>query len=461
MTLSHDLAKRIHAIQFDDLPEDAIPLARTAMLDAIGCAFLGASEEMVRIIERMPGFAGAEGPCAVFGRTYRTNPLDAVMINGVAAHALDFDDMSASMGGHPTVMVMPIIFALGDMQKISGKDALLAYMVGHETITRIARGVNMHHYDKGWHPTATLGIFGATATAARLLDLTIDQTAHALGIAASFASGLKSNFGSMTKPLHVGQGNRNGLYAALLAKEGFTSNDHAFEHKQGFLNVFNGPGTFDVDKILNDWGKPFDLVSVGVALKKHPCCGSTHPTIEAMQSIRAANDIDVDKVASIDVLVHPLRLPHTNNPDPQTPLQCKFSQQYVVSRALMDGQIKLGHFEREAFEQPEVRALLKKVDARAHPEPASEHAAEVIVTMTDGRTFSDLNNVELGRGLSNPMRPDELWEKFEDCARRSLNEQAIKPLFDCLQSLEAVENLKNVTDMMLDTQTAKKSVAAE
>jgi 2-methylcitrate dehydratase PrpD len=461
MTLSHDLAERIHAIQFDDLPDDAIPLARTAMLDAIGCAFLGASEEMVHIVERMPGFGGAEGPCAVFGRGYRTNPLDAVMFNGVAAHALDFDDMSKSMGGHPTVMVMPIIFALGDIQEISGQDALLAYMVGYETITRIARGVHPHHYDKGWHPTATLGIFGATATASRLLDLSVDQTATALGIAASLASGLKSNFGSMTKPLHVGHGNRSGLYAAFLAKEGFTSNDHALEHKQGFLNVFNGSGTYDTKKILADWGNPFDLVSIGVGLKKHPCCGSTHPTIEAMQHIRAANDIDVNQVGSIEVLVHPLRLPHTNNPDPQTPLQCKFSQQYVVSRALLDGRIKLDHFEREAFEQPQIRELLRKVEARAHPQPLSEHAAEVTVTMTDGRKFSTVDNVDLGRGLSNPIRPNELWEKFEDCARRSLKEQAIKPLFESLQSLEAAENIRDVTSLMLHPRNAGESVAAE
>ncbi len=461
MTIAHELAERIHAIHFDDLPADAIPLARTALLDAVGCTFLGAAQEMARIVERMPGFAGAEGPCAVFGRGYRTNPLDAVMFNGVASHALDFDDMSASMGGHPTVMMMPVIFALGDIHEFGGRDALLAYVAGNETITRISRGVHPHHYDKGWHPTATVGIFGTVAAAARLLDLAVDQTATALCIAASFASGLKANFGSMTKPLHVGQGNRNGLYATLLAQEGFTANDHALEHKQGFLEVFNGPGTYDSDRMLAGWGDPFDLVSVGVGLKKHPCCGSTHASIEAMLSIRAANDIDVDQVRSIDVLVHPQRLPHTDNPDPRTPLQCKFSQQYVVARALLDGRIRLADFEREAFEQRPVRDLLRKVDARAHPEPVSEFAAEVVVTLTDGRTFSNLNDVDMGRGLKNPMSDAELWEKFEDCARCSLDEHAIGPLFERLQSLETVENLRDVTAMMLHPRAGGASAAAE
>ena len=408
MSIAHELAERIHAIRFEDLPDDAIPLARTAMLDAVGCTFLGASEEMVHIVERLPGFAGAEGPCAVFGRGYRTNPLDAVMFNGVASHALDYDDMNATMGGHPTVMMMPVIFALGDIHEFSGKDALLAYVVGNETITRIARGVHPHHYDKGWHPTATLGIFGTVASAVRLLDLSIDQTATALSIAASFASGLKANFGSMTKPLHVGQGNRNGLYAALLAKEGFSANHHAFEHKQGFLEVFNGAGTYDTGQMLADWGDPFDLVSVGVGLKKHPCCGSTHASIEAMLEVRAANDIDPEQVRSIDVVVHPLRLPHTDNPDPRTPLQCRFSQQYVVARALMDGRIRLADFEPEAFGQDAVRTLLQKVEARGHEGPFSEFAAEVTVTMQDGRTHSALNDVDMGRGLKNPMSDLEL-----------------------------------------------------
>ena len=465
MTLSQELAKRIHAIKFEDLPDSAIPLARTAMLDAIACAFVGATEDTAKIIEKVPGFAGASGPCAVFGRDYRTNPLDAVLINGTSGHALDFDDMSITMGGHPTVMLMPVIFALGDMLEITGEDAILAYVVGHETATRIAGGVHMHHYDKGWHPTATLGIFGTTAAAARLLGLSEDQTATALGISASLASGIKSNFGSMTKPLHAGQGGRNGLYAALLAKEGFTANDLAFEHKQGFLNVFNGEGTYDIDKILSNWGAPFDLVSVGVGLKKHPCCGGTHPPIEAMLALRAENDVDVGEVDAIDVLVHPLRLPHTNNPDPRTPLQGKFSQQYCVSRALLEGRVKLEHFEPEAFAEPKVQSLLKKVTAGIHPKMSPDfvplHGAEVIVTMKDGTRFSNYNEVDLGRGLSNPLTADELWEKFEDCALRSLEKSAIRPLFDSLQCLEDATNLRDITELMLHPAKSGQSVAAE
>src|SRR6202007_1124339 len=157
---------------------------------------------------------------------------------------------------HPSVPILPGLFALADAMPVSGRDFLAAYVAGFETETRIARAVNFHHYDKGWHPTATLGIFGATAAASRLLELTQDQTATALAIAASFSSGLKANFGTMTKPLHVGHGTRNGLFAALMVREGFTANPAALEAKQGFLDVFNGPGTYNVERMLSGWYSP-------------------------------------------------------------------------------------------------------------------------------------------------------------------------------------------------------------
>src|SRR5205814_1903781 len=154
---------------------------------------------------------------------------DAALVNGTAAHALDFDDVSNSLGGHPSAPILPAIFALGEVldrpeKPVGGRDFITAYVAGFETETRIARGVHFHHYEKGWHPTATLGVFGAAAASCHLLGLDRAKTAQALAIAASLASGIKANFGTMTKPLHVGHTARNGLFAALLARDGFTAN---------------------------------------------------------------------------------------------------------------------------------------------------------------------------------------------------------------------------------------------
>ena len=148
----------------------------------------------------------------------KNSVLDATLVNGTASHALDYDDVSGVMGGHPSAMLIPSMIALGESLNSTGRDLALAYVVGYETECRIARGVHFHHYDKGWHPTATIGIFGTVAAASRLLHLTVPQTAVALGLAASLACGLKASFGTMTKPLHVGhaspQRDLRGLYGA-------------------------------------------------------------------------------------------------------------------------------------------------------------------------------------------------------------------------------------------------------
>ena len=258
MTLAHQIAERIHAPRYEDLSALALEWTSHAFIDTIGCALAGMAEEAPAILMRIPGVADANGPATLWAAGRQTGVLDAALINGTASHALDYDDVSGVMGGHPSAMLVPSMMALGESLGASGRDLALAYVVGYETECRIARGVHFHHYDKGWHPTATIGIFGTVAAAARLLKLTIDQTAIALGLAASLASGLKANFGTMTKPLHVGHASRNGLFAAFMAREGFTANAGTFEHKQGFLDVFNGPGTYDTGKMLGDWYAPLE-----------------------------------------------------------------------------------------------------------------------------------------------------------------------------------------------------------
>src|ERR1700722_20226027 len=245
MTLIEQIAEKIVAIGGDALPREAIEWAKAAILDTVGVTLAGASEDCARIVEQTVAIGGAHGDCLIFGSDRRTGPLDAALINGTAAHALDFDDVSNSLGGHPSAPILPALFALAETQDCDGKAFIAAYVAGFETETRIARGVHFHHYEKGWHPTATLGVFGATAACCHLMGLSAAQTATALAVAASFASGIKANFGTMTKPLHVGHTARNALFAAMLARDGFTANHGAMEHKQGFLEVFNGVGTYN------------------------------------------------------------------------------------------------------------------------------------------------------------------------------------------------------------------------
>jgi 2-methylcitrate dehydratase PrpD len=300
MTLLEQIAEKIVAIRYQDLPREAVEWAKAAILDTVGVTLAGSGEECARIVEKTLAVGGSHGDCLIFGGDRRTGPLDAVLINGTAAHALDFDDVSNSLGGHPSAPILPALFALAETKDCDGRAFVAAYIAGFETETRIARGVHFHHYEKGWHPTATLGVFGATAACCHLMRLSATQTAQALAIAASLASGIKANFGTMTKPLHVGHTARNALFAALLAQGGLTANNAAMEHQQGFLMVFNGAGNFDAEAMLKDWGNPYDVVRPGPAFKQYPCCGSTHPALDALLALRGEHAMPADKVLRID-----------------------------------------------------------------------------------------------------------------------------------------------------------------
>jgi 2-methylcitrate dehydratase PrpD len=444
LTLLEALADNIAAVQYDDLPPEAVHWAKAAILDTVGVTLAGAGEPCAAIVAGIVG-AGS-GDCLIFGSGRRAPPLDAALINGTAAHALDFDDVSNSMGGHPSAPLVPALFALGEVldspsQKIGGKGFVTAYVTGFETETRIARGVHFHHYEKGWHPTATLGVFGAAAACCRLLRLDAAATAQALAIAASLASGIKANFGTMTKPLHVGHTARDGLFAALLARDGFTANNAALEHKQGFLEVFNGAGNYDAAKIIADWGKPWDIVSPGLAIKQHPCCGSTHPAIDALLALRREHDLPPDRIERIDSWTHPRRLAHTNRPDPQSGLDAKFSVHYCLARAALQGQIALEDFEGDAFRDHAPRALMRRVHAAPHPDMGSDSAehlgAEVRVTFQDGRVVSKRVGAALGRGPDNPLPPEALLAKFRNCAGRALPAASVERLQDLLLRLDA------------------------
>jgi 2-methylcitrate dehydratase PrpD len=454
MTLARQLAERIHALRFQDIPAPALAWTQSTFVDTVGCALAGMAEEPPNILLKIPGVAEAPGPALVWATRRRTSVLDATLVNGTASHALDYDDVAGVMGGHPSAMLIPPLIALGEQTGATGQDLVLAYVAGFETACRIARGVHFHHYDKGWHPTATLGIFGTVAAAARLLRLDIDTMAVALGMAASFASGLKANFGTMTKPLHVGHASRNGLFAAFMAQQGFTANPGTFEHKQGFLDVFNGPGTYDTAKILADWYQPMEAAGLGdPGLKPYPCCGSTHASVSLAIGLASTHDLTARQIERVEVMPHQRRLPHTDNPDPRTPLAAKFSIQYCVARALANRAVRLEHFEGSAHLDPAIHAMLPRIEARPHPDmPADgklQWGAEVIVHTKDGRRLASRLDDYPSRGPAGvPMTREELWTKFSDCAGRALPRDRIAPLFERLAAIETAGAAADITTLL-------------
>ena len=453
MTIAAELADRIASVSYGSLPDDALHWARVAILDTVGVTLAGASEPCARIAARVLTSGAATGPSLIFGTDHRATPLDAALINGTASHALDFDDCSNTLGGHPSAPILPALFALAETYDVDGRAFITAYITGFETEARISRGINFHHYEKGWHPTATIGVFGAAAACAHLLRLPPDRIAVALGLAASFASGLKANFGTMTKPLHVGHCSRNGLLAALLVSEGFTANPGAFEHRQGFLEVFNGAGNYNADAILRDWASPLDITRPGVAIKQYPCCGSTHPAVDAMLALVRERDIAATDIERVDSWTHPRRLAHTNRPDPNCALDAKFSVQYCLARAAVNRAVVLAHFEGNAHDDPEVRAMLARVHAAPHPEmsmASTDHfGGEVRITLKDGGTLSRRVNQPIGRDSDHPLPQDLLEAKFISCATHALAPATSQDLLALLREIDQVASIRQITSAMV------------
>ena len=460
MTLTQELAKRINALSFNELPQEAIHWAKVGILDTVGVTLAGAREDCTRIVEGTT--RGSSGPSLVFGGKRRIGALEAALVNGVASHALDFDDMNNTVGGHPSAPILPALFALADETGTSGRDFIAAYVAGFETECKIAMGVHFYHYTKGWHPTATLGVFGSAAACARILKLSEEKTATALAIAASLASGIKANFGTMTKPLHVGQCTRNGLFAALIARDGFTAGDCAFEHKQGFFNVFNGEGNYDAGKILPAWAKPLDIVKPGIAIKQYPCCGSTHSALDVMLGLVREHRPAADTIERIDVWTHARRLEHTNRPDPKSTLDAKFSVQYCMARAILDRKIAIEHFENNAHNEPAVRKLLPRVHAAPYTTaqfPVDNHfGAEIRIALKGGKVLSGKIDQPFGRTSENGLPASLLKEKFDNCATRALTREQTASVYSAIQGLENLQDVRELTAIIAG-ETRKQAAA--
>ena len=451
-TLLQRLAGRVLAFGPGQMTAQATATARVAITDTLGVTLAGSQEPCAALLLQVPGVAEHGGACTLMGTSRKASALDATLFNGTASHALDYDDFSQPMGGHHSAPLVAPLMAVAEARHLSGAQLIRAYVVGVEAEIRFARAVNFVHYDKGWHPTATVGVFGTVAAVGHLVGLDQARLTTAFAIAASSAAGLKANFGTMVKPLHVGQSTRNGLLAVLLAEAGYDANPAALEHKQGYLNAFNGPGLFDAEKMFEHWADPLELTSDSMGLKQFPCCGSTHAAICMMLALREEEGIRAPDVAAIEIMPHARRLPHTSNPDPRTPLQAKFSAHYVVVRALLSGAVRLGHFEGSAHLEPAVQALLARTVARPHPDMVhdDEHqfGAEVRVTLHDGRVLSRRVDNQVGRGGANPMTSEELWDKFYDCGRRALSKHDLLPLFERLETLEKVADISDVTRLL-------------
>ena len=427
MTLSQQLARFAAAVRFEELPPEAVEMAKKCLLDWMGSVLAGSTQPPAAMARRFVESLGGRPDAAVFGTSLRTGVAQAAFANGLASHIVEMDDLHRRSTLHPAAPVISAALAAAEREGASGRRLVEAMVVGYDVATRIAEAVNPSHY-RFWHNTATCGTFGAAAAVAKVLGLGEEAFAHALGSAGSQAAGLWEFMrdGAMTKHLHTGQAALNGVTAAYLAREGFTGARAILEGDKGFFRAMAERA--DPSRVTEGLGRQFKILEN--SFKMFPCCGHTHSAIAAALKLRGRHGFDPPEVERIDVRTYRAALDIAGHAAPRTPYEAKFSLTYTVAAALARGRVGLDEFEASALQDPAVEAVRQRTQVavdpahdRAYPQ---RWAATVEVQLRDGRRLAatvDRVPGEDGNGLSF----EELERKFRDMvawARRQSPEAA-------------------------------------
>jgi 2-methylcitrate dehydratase PrpD len=443
------IAEFVVKSRWEDCPAEAVNAARRAILDTLGVMLAGSVEEPARIVQKVAAAEGGAPLATVIGAGIRTGAVWAALANGTAAHALDFDDTNFGMMGHPSAPVLAAALAAGELALVDGRSLVHAFLVGFEVETTVAEVLNPAHYHHGWHATCTLGTLGAAAAAARLLGLDAPQTRTALAVAASQSSGLKENFGTMTKPFHAGHAARSGVLAALLAREGWTASEQAIEGPQGFFAVL-GAGALKLER-LSTLGAPWKILTTGVAVKPYPSCACTHSIIDAARELRQAHALRPADITEVTVGVHasvPKILIHAN---PRTGLEAKFSGQFAAAAALVEDRMDMRTFTDEKAQDPAIRAVLPRVRMVVDPEIPGDlerHMwSRVRVRLADGRTL-EIGPRQVPGHPGNPLTAAQLREKFEGCAGVVLAPQRTEAVREMIETLDTCPDLRSFTAIL-------------
>jgi len=443
---TEEIIRFIDRINYKKISSGVLRKAKYCILDGIGAALAGISEKAVGILRDHIRRQDAIKEVSPLGYRWKTSPPLAALLNGVSMHVVDFDDVSWTMVGHPTAVTLPAALAAGGKQNASGKDLLTAYTTGCEVVCKLGKIVNPTLYRKGFHSTSTIGIFGATASAGWLLQLTAVQLKWAFGIAASCSSGLRGNFGTMVKSFQVGKANESGVQAAMLAIQGFQAADDIIENEFGFSRVMGDCS--DIDELNEKLGNPFDLESPGVVLKQYPSCAGTHAALDALFELKNKYNLKPEQIASIQCKTDQQTIDMLKYQKPKTPLQGKFSMPYCLSVALVDGKVTLDHFSENSIKNYRFQSLIPKIRLILDKEIAaggysSKSAAKIKIRLVNGKELECYKKIPKGNP-ENPLSEDEIIRKFYNCTEKILSEKKIQQAIDAILHLERVKDITNL-----------------
>ncbi|MBI2908479.1 MAG: MmgE/PrpD family protein [Chloroflexi bacterium] len=447
MTVTEKLARFITEHLASAIPSQVMDIAKRQVLDTLGVALVGSLEPASAIVFNYVQSQAAAPEASVLGRNLRTTAENAALANGVAAHALDYDDTWVPKA-HPSCTVFPVVMALSEKLHLSGAEALAAFIIGLEVHGKVA-SAGQNYATKGFHSTPLSGSLGATAAAARLLRLDVLQTASALGIAGSLAGGMVRNVGTMTKPLHAGNAARNGIVAASLAREGFTADEDIIDGANGFGEMFLQGWARDPKSIPDTLGSPFHIVEPGIGVKLYPSCYMHARPIDAVFALKGQYGITYDQIEWVEVVIDP-GLVRRSDPEPKTGLKAKFSIQYNVAAAILDGAITLGTFSEERVRSKDMAQAMKKVRLKIDEAIPTDYAsAYTVLTIGTraGKTYSIRVDHPVGSWWC-PAPLERIVGKYQDNAHYVLTPEAVERTKELILDLENLKDINELTSTL-------------
>ena len=428
----------------------ATAIARDAFSDTIACMFGGMGDEATQTLCQAFKSWDGSGQNVVFGTQHRFSPPWSALINGTAAHALDFDDNFIPAFTHASSVMVPALLALGESLNCSGKALLDAYIVGAELHTRIGLLVNPGHFKKGWHATATVGTIGTAGACARLLGLDSMGVSAAMSIGFSLSSGSKKQFGTMMKPIHAGLAAQHAVMAATMASAGVSAAPDFLTGELSFQDFYAENDLSREPMALDSLGKQLCLSEFGLLVKRFPCCGSAHKSLDGFLELRTIHEIAPERIKQATTWLPETLSKNLRFDRPQNEMEGRFSLHYSAARILMEGSLSLQHFTDEAVHDPEVVSFMQRIRRETIPDTENMSLATPLLSRIE-QLDGAIHEIEIGHlkgSLQNPLSAADIQHKFEDCVCLSGIKTIPDALFNQIMSIEACKRVKGLMDQI-------------
>jgi 2-methylcitrate dehydratase PrpD len=438
------------------MPADVVAQAKRCLVDGFGVILAGSTVKGSEIVrDYVRSVSDRKEATGIGAGSLMTSAAHAALLNAASGHAMDYDDTQLSttpdrtfgLLTHPTVPALAAALAVAERRHASGAAFLEAFLVGFEVECKIAEAIDPEHYNRGFHSTGTIGTFAGAAAASKLMNMLAPQVRHMLTIASSMSSGVRVNFGSMTKPLHSARAAENGVVAAELASRGFTGGDDGLDGQWGFFQVFGGG--VDLDRLIPVLGRPYTIVNPGSSFKPYPCGSLSHPTMDAMLKAVVDHDLKPDQIKAVRVragsnVLDPLRYRIATNE-----LEAKFCLPFLMASLIVRRKAGVREFTDEFVRSAPVQQMMPRVtnvfDAKIEAQGFDKIRSVVEIDLADGRTIVQAADERYRGGPDKPFTQAELHEKFTDCAQLTMAPGRIPK---ALEQIEGVDRLKDVGELV-------------